>query len=54
MLSVNATGTWNMPLLVLHSPDGFVYLDQPFLEWHYWLIEGHRSLRYLRDLAHCG
>lgn len=54
MLSMNSTGTWNMPLLVHHSPDGFIYLDRLFESWHYWLIEGHQRLRYLRALAHSG
>ena len=54
MFSMNSTGTWNIPLLVLHSLDGFIYHEQTFVSSRYWLIEGHQRLRYLRAMASCG
>ena len=54
MFSMNSTGTWNMPLLVLHSLDGFAYHEQTFVSSQYWLIEGHQRFRYLRAMASCG
>jgi hypothetical protein len=54
MRSMNANGTWNMPVLVMRSSDGFVYHDKVFANFRHWLLEGHQRMRYLRALAHRG
>jgi len=41
-LTMNATGTWNMPVLVVESRDGFVYRQKQFPDARLWLIEGHQ------------
>jgi hypothetical protein len=52
MRTMNATGTWDMPILVLRSEDGFAYDDDVYPDARLWLVEGHQRLRYLRALAH--
>jgi len=53
-LTMNTTGTWNMPVLVVESDHGFVYNREQFPDAHFWLIEGHQRQRYLRALAYKG
>ena len=50
-LSMDATGTWNIPPVFLESPTGFLtdFGEKP--ETRYWLIEGHQRRRYLHALA---
>ena len=49
--TLNASGTWKTPILLVHSPTGFVSGDRPLPEFRLWLLEGHRRLDYLRALA---
>jgi hypothetical protein len=53
-ITMERTGSWNIPILVLHSPSGFAIEKGPRPDVHYWLIEGHKRIRYLNALAHCG
>jgi hypothetical protein len=49
--TMNRTGTWNIPIVVVRSDDGFSRGDDSFFAAKLWLIEGHQRLRYLRVLA---
>lgn len=49
--TMGATGTWNIPVVLLRSSDGFELRGRPIPEHHLWLIEGHRRLRYLSALS---
>lgn len=52
--TMDITGTWNIPILVLHSPSGFIFEKGPRPDVRYWLIEGHKRIRYLNALVHHG
>lgn len=47
---MNESGTWNVPILVLRSLDGFVLHGREY-NTPLWLLEGHQRLRYLKVLA---
>ena len=49
--SMNATGTWNYPILAIRSPDGFIVNGSRY-DSPRWLIEGHQRMRYLKVLWH--
>ncbi len=53
-LSINKTGTWNIPVLLLENAGGFAYFTQLFTSVKLWLLEGHQRLRYLRALRSLG
>lgn len=50
--TMEKTGTWNIPIVVLYSESGFDTLRGPRPDIHYWLIEGHKRIRCLNALAH--
>jgi hypothetical protein len=52
-LAMNATGTWDYPLLILETPTGIIdYGDMPSRpDVKFLLIEGHSRFRYLNALA---
>jgi hypothetical protein len=52
--SLDATGTWNIPPVVLATPAGVRIAKGDFPEARYWLIEGHMRRRYLGALASSG
>jgi hypothetical protein len=47
--AMDATGTWDYPIVVLHSKAGFLVRGGRSNR-RYWLIEGHLRLRYLNAL----
>jgi hypothetical protein len=49
-LTMDASGTWNYPIVILHTPAGVVNLDQDLPDVRYCLIEGHQRVRYLNAL----
>ncbi|WP_437324947.1 hypothetical protein [Sorangium sp. So ce381] len=51
MITMNSTGTWDFPVLLLESPNGFVYRGRQEHAPKLWLIEGHLRVRYLMALA---
>lgn len=53
-LTMNRTGTWNFPVLLIQSDDGFICYGNTFTSQSHWLIEGHLRMRYLAALAACG
>ena len=52
--SLRETGTWNTPILLLHSPEGFITYKGKRPDIHYWLVEGHSRIRYLNALQQFG
>lgn len=44
-------GTWDYPMVILETPNGFLGHDGPQPEARYLLVEGHQRLRYL-NLKH--
>jgi hypothetical protein len=50
--TLDKTGTWNIPIVVLHSEDGFITFRGKRQDIHYWLIEGHKRIRYLNVLRY--
>lgn len=52
--SMDATGTWNIPPVVLATPTGVRTEKGDFPDARYWLIEGHVRRRYLGALASSG
>jgi hypothetical protein len=50
--TMEKTGTWNIPIIVLQSDSGFGTFRGPRPDIHYWLIEGHKRIRCLNALAH--
>jgi len=53
-LTMNKTGSWNLPVLVLYSPSGFHTTRGVREDIKYWLIEGHKRIRYLNALNYYG
>lgn len=51
MKTMNHTGTWNMPVLLVRSPSGLLYREIEFSDFSMWVLEGHQRHRYLRALA---
>ncbi|USQ74363.1 MULTISPECIES: hypothetical protein [Roseomonas] len=49
--TMDATGTWNIPPVILEAPDGLLTDTGEHPETRYWLIEGHQRRRYLHALA---
>lgn len=49
--TMDATGTWNIPPIVLESPDGLLTDMGERPDARYWLTEGHQRRRYLHALA---
>ncbi|TDH62127.1 hypothetical protein E2C06_13190 [Dankookia rubra] len=49
--TMDATGTWNIPPVILEAPGGLLTNMGERPEAHYWLIEGHQRRRYLHALA---
>ena len=52
--TMNATGSWNMPILLFQNAGGFAYDDRRTSDAHLWLLEGHLRMRYLRALVNTG
>lgn len=52
--TMEKAGTWNIPIIVLHSESGFDTFRGPRPDIHYWLIEGHKRIRCLNALVHYG
>jgi hypothetical protein len=50
MKSMNRSGTWELPILVIRSEDGFEVEGHQYSS-PTWLIEGHQRMRYLKVLA---
>jgi len=48
--TMDATGTWNIPIIIMHTPDGVLANNGVRDEVRYWLIEGHTRVRYLNAL----
>ncbi len=48
---MNAMGTWDYPIVIVHSRAGFRTSGGEVRNLHYWLIEGHLRFRYLNALA---
>lgn len=53
-MTMDATGTWNIPPIVLAAPDGLLTDEGERSDLRFWLIEGHQRRRYLHALAHRG
>ena len=51
---MNSTGTWDYPIVVLHTPLGMKLAEQKWASARYVLIEGHKRVRYLNALQQCG
>ena len=49
--TMNLTGTWDMPVLLVRNASGFAYEETEFRDVPMWLLEGHQRYRYLRALA---
>jgi hypothetical protein len=49
--TMDTTGTWNFPILVLRTPEGVMTYSGPSPDARFWLIEGHKRMRYLNALA---
>jgi hypothetical protein len=49
-LTMDASGTWNYPIVILHTPAGVVNTDEVRPDVRYCLIEGHQRVRYLNAL----
>lgn len=47
-----ATGTWDYPMLILNTPDGFKDWSGEHPDVRFRLIEGHRRFRFLNALFH--
>jgi hypothetical protein len=45
--SLNTTGTWDFPIVVIHTPDGVRANFKHLPEVRFCLIEGHRRFRFL-------
>jgi hypothetical protein len=52
--TMDATGTWNIPPVILASPSGFLTPEGERPDLRFWLVEGHQRRRYLHALAHRG
>lgn len=52
--TMNATGTWNIPIIVAESDQGFRYEDRRYPRRRFWLLEGHQRRRYLRAIDQRG
>ena len=52
--TMNATGSWDIPIVLFESADGFAYDDRPVRDDPLWLLEGHLRMRYLRALVNTG
>lgn len=48
---MNATGTWDIPVLILEIPGGVVDAQGPVPTARHLLIEGHQRMRYLNALV---
>ncbi|MER9864494.1 hypothetical protein [Mesorhizobium sp. M0185] len=48
---MNATGTWDYPILVLETPSGVQTYARELPDVRYLLVEGHNRYRYLNALA---
>lgn len=51
---MNATGTWDYPIVVMHVPHGIIDCDGEHPEVRHFLIEGHSRVRYLNALTEYG
>ena len=51
---MDATGTWNIPPVIVESPGGFLTQTGERRDLRHWLVEGHQRRRYLHALAHRG
>ncbi len=49
--TMDATGTWNIPPVILAAPGGLLTDEGPRPEAHYRIIEGPQRRRYLHALA---
>jgi hypothetical protein len=49
--SMDQTGTWNYPIMVLSTPNGVKTTRGVFAQVRYCLIEGHQRVRYLNALS---
>jgi hypothetical protein len=49
--AMNATGTWDYPVILLHTPEGVMDLEGPLPDVRHVLIEGHCRMRYLNALV---
>ncbi len=49
-LTMDATGTWNIPIVALEHEGEFRTYSGDRLDTRYWLIEGHQRYRYLNAL----
>lgn len=50
VVTMNRTGTWDFPVLLIESEDGFIYHGNEY-SYRFWLLEGHLRMRYLAPLA---
>jgi hypothetical protein len=50
-LTMDRTGTWNYPIIILETPDGVKTLSAVDPGVRYCLIEGHQRFRYLNALS---
>ncbi len=48
------TGTWDFPIVVLHTPEGFISEKGDFPEARYVLVEGHQRFMYFNALYNRG
>jgi hypothetical protein len=46
--SLNATGTWDYPILVIETPDGVIADGEHLSNVRFCLIEGHQRYRFLK------
>lgn len=52
--TMEKTGTWNIPIVVLYSEKGFETFQGARSDICYWLIEGHKRIRCLNAMIHHG
>ena len=51
---MNATGTWDYPIVVMYVPNGIIDCDGEHPEVRHFLVEGHSRVRYLNALTQHG
>lgn len=51
---MNRTGTWSIPVVLIHTPAGLIYAQGPEPAARHLLIEGYQRMRYLNALVQRG
>ena len=51
---MNKAGTWDIPVVLLHTPEGLIDAQGPEANARHLLVEGHLRMRYLNALVRRG